>query len=119
MAQVVLCSLDELPQGGSLRADFSCDSHAQGIALIRKGDTVYAYINRCPHQDLPLDWLRGQFLDQRGQQIVCAMHGATFRIEDGRCVAGPCKGQRLQALNARLQGGQVLVDGEELVAYCD
>ena len=119
MAQVVLCSLDELPQGGSLRADFGGDSHAQGIALIRKGNKVYAYINRCPHQDLPLDWQRGQFLDDRGQQIVCAMHGATFRLEDGRCVAGPCKGQRLHALNTCLQDSQVLVDGEELAAYCD
>lgn len=119
MQQLVLCTLEELPEDASLRVDFAHDSHAQGIALIRKGDAVHAYINRCPHQDLPLDWQRGQFLDERRQQIVCAMHGAEFRIEDGQCMAGPCKGRRLHALKTRLQDGQVLVDAEDLAAYSD
>ena len=31
--------------------------------------------------------------------IVCATHGALFRIEDGTCVAGPCVGKSLKPID--------------------
>ncbi len=33
--------------------------------------------------------------------IQCATHGALFLIESGECVAGPCAGQFLAALDSR------------------
>jgi nitrite reductase/ring-hydroxylating ferredoxin subunit len=53
-------------------------------------------VNRCPHVGTPLDWAENEFLDREGRHIVCATHGALFRIDDGRCVAGPCQGDRLE-----------------------
>jgi len=42
--------------------------------------------------------------------IVCATHGATFRPEDGYCIAGPCAGDRLEPVAVRVERGIVLVD---------
>ncbi|MEE8263379.1 MAG: Rieske (2Fe-2S) protein, partial [Gammaproteobacteria bacterium] len=40
-------------------------------------------------------WVPDQFLDETGNLLQCATHGALFRIEDGFCVAGPCTGASL------------------------
>jgi nitrite reductase/ring-hydroxylating ferredoxin subunit len=31
-------------------------------------------------------------------RLVCAAHGASFEMEQGLCVAGPCKGASLVAV---------------------
>lgn len=102
-----LCASDELAEGCSLRVSFEDDDHAHGICLIRKSGALRAYLNRCPHQDMAMDWLPGRFLDESGQHIVCAMHGAQFRVEDGACVAGPCQGQALQSVSVSERDGAI------------
>jgi nitrite reductase/ring-hydroxylating ferredoxin subunit len=81
---------------------------------VRRGDTVFAYENRCPHQGTPLDWMPDQFLDRTGRHLICATHGALFTLERGLCIAGPCLGDHLKrvpletregTLHALLAGG--------------
>lgn len=102
-----LCRLDELPQNGSVRLAYAGDTHGHGLCLVRQGEQLYAYVNLCPHQHMAMDWLPGRFLDEAGEHIVCAMHGAQFRVGDGLCVAGPCQGQRLTALTLSVRDGVV------------
>lgn len=92
-----LCAPNELTEGQS-----------RGFALaelkllvVRREGQVYAYQNRCPHRGIPLEWQPDQFLDHSNSLIQCATHGALFLIESGECVAGPCNGQSLKALNCR------------------
>jgi len=77
------------------------------------GDRAYAYRNRCPHTGAPLDWQPHQFLDERGELIQCAIHGALFAIETGLCLRGPCAGRSLQALPVQLTDEGLLVLGRE------
>jgi nitrite reductase/ring-hydroxylating ferredoxin subunit len=70
---------------------------AQAFALRYEGRPV-AYLNRCAHQPAQMDWLEGEFLDAERRYIVCSMHGALYEPADGLCVAGPCRGARLQAV---------------------
>lgn len=77
--------------------------------VVRKGDTVRAYRNSCPHTGAPLEWMPDQFLNLDGNLIQCALHGALFQIHDGRCIAGPCAGQWLQSLQVEIQDGQVVL----------
>ncbi len=105
----VLCALADLPEQGSARLNFAADTHGHGLCVVRRHGQVYAYLNRCPHQRLPLDWVPGQFLDITGERIQCAVHGAQFRIEDGRCLAGPCRGDRLTAVPVYIDGDQLLL----------
>ena len=90
-----LCASEHLGEGHS-RA-FS----VAGVALfaVRRQGQVFAYRNRCPHKGIALNWQADSFLDDSASLIHCAHHGALFLIETGECVAGPCEGEQLQALD--------------------
>jgi nitrite reductase/ring-hydroxylating ferredoxin subunit len=76
---------------------------------VRRGGNVVVYVNSCPHIGTPLDWLPDRFLSLDGSRIVCATHGAEFTIEDGECLAGPCLGERLDAVMIEIKDGLILV----------
>ncbi|MFM8546111.1 MAG: Rieske (2Fe-2S) protein [Betaproteobacteria bacterium] len=65
---------------------------------IRHAGTVRAYLNQCAHIPVELDWTPGNFFDDQGQYLICATHGATYTPQDGRCIAGPCRGRSLVAV---------------------
>ena len=79
---------------------------ARAFAL-RFGGRVVAYMNRCAHVPTEMDWRPGEFLDDERLYIVCSMHGAVYEPSNGRCIAGPCTGQRLMAVPVLERGGQV------------
>ncbi len=78
------------------------------LFLVRSGDRVRAYHNCCPHTGAPLEWRPHQFLDFEGRFIQCALHGALFTPEDGRCVRGPCAGDALTAEPVHVLDGWVV-----------
>ena len=104
-----LCRLEALDATGSLGLTADIGDGPEEIFVVRRGDVVRAYRNSCPHTGGPLEWLDDQFLDDEGEFIVCATHGALFRIEDGFCFAGPCKRQSLSAVCVRVEGERVLL----------
>ena len=74
-----------------------------------------AYLNLCPHLDVPLDAGSPDFAPRRGH-LMCRTHGARFRTLDGQCVWGPCQGESLQRLELeRTEGGRwLLFEGARL-----
>jgi nitrite reductase/ring-hydroxylating ferredoxin subunit len=100
-----LCPLSELPDGDCRGFDVD----AQALFAVRRGDQVYVYRNLCPHRGIRLEWQEHQFLDYERQYIQCATHGALFTIDGGECIAGPCPGERLEAVPCRVEGEQVLI----------
>ena len=79
---------------------------ARAFALRFDGKVV-AYLNRCAHVPTELDWQPGEFLDLDKRWIICSIHGATYEPSDGHCIAGPCRGDRLMALDVVERDGQV------------
>ena len=73
------------------------DGH-RAIILVNSGGRLYAYLNRCPHTGVNLDWVPDRFLDGSRHYIQCATHGALFRMHDGFCILGPCAGRSLEAV---------------------
>lgn len=71
---------------------------ARAFALRFDGRAV-AYMNRCAHVPTEMDWRAGEFLDADRRFIVCSIHGALYEPADGSCVSGPCRGERLMALD--------------------
>lgn len=111
LAGRLLCRLADIPDGGGKGLWFGQDTSRFGVFLIRRGDAVFAYANSCPHRGTPLDWLPDRFLDRDGKHILCATHGALFRIEDGFCLSGPCAGAHLRAVATARRGTDIyLVD---------
>lgn len=85
-----MCRVDDLtdPPSKAFTLQFD-DGEEIEIFAVRKGDDVFAYINDCPHQLLPLNWKDDVFLTLDKSRILCVMHGATFRIETGEVLSGP------------------------------
>ena len=80
-----LCAPQELAEGQS--RGFVLDQ--LNLLAVRRDGQVHAYINRCPHRGIALEWRPDDFLDDSRSLIRCATHGALFLIESGECVAGP------------------------------
>lgn len=111
-AERVLCRLEEIPDGES-RGFAPAAGAFTGLFAIRRGAQVFVYVNSCPHIGLPLDPAPDRFLDAKRSAIICAAHGARFRIEDGLCTSGPCYGESLEAVPARVdEQGRVIVPGD-------
>lgn len=104
-----ICDISSLEDPGS--RGFVIEGVDGGVELfvVRRGEHLTAYINRCPHTGVNLEWQRDQFLDLSNSYIQCATHGALFRIEDGYCVRGPCAGERLEPVRLQLKEGLILL----------
>jgi nitrite reductase/ring-hydroxylating ferredoxin subunit len=112
-----LCRLDDVPDGASKGfpappdslGDGSVTRWQAGLFAVRQGDSVFVYVNSCPHIGTPLDWTPDRFLSRDGSRIVCATHGAEFRISDGECLRGPCFGDRLEPVMIQIKDGTIYV----------
>lgn len=88
-----LCRSHDLPEGG-LAVPFDVNYAGQSCRAfaIRYKGLPQAYLNRCSHAAMELDWQPNEVFDDTGQWLVCASHGATFCPDTGQCVAGPGRG---------------------------
>lgn len=114
-----LCRLDDIPDGGSAGFDVPAaqdNNEAVAVMAIRQGGRVFCYVNSCPHWGSPLDLVPGRFLDRKGRHILCTTHGAQFRIEDGRCIKGPCLGASLRPLPCRVESSTVVTGLADVAA---
>jgi nitrite reductase/ring-hydroxylating ferredoxin subunit len=106
----VLCRSEELLDPGSRAFDFLWQGEMVEMFVVRKHGQVFGYLNQCPHTGGPLDWTPNEFLDQDERYIQCANHDALFAIKGGRCMAGPCVGDKLTPLPVYERDGLVMLD---------
>lgn len=76
--------------------------------VVRRGEAVHGYVDRCPHMGLPLAQELDRYLTPAGDLIACSWHSALFRIDDGTCVGGPCTGARLTPWPVHVQDGRIV-----------
>lgn len=99
---------------GGRFVEFNLDGSHQGneeqtgFVFEREG-RLYAYLNRCPHLGIELNWVPGRFMDTDDCFIQCANHAALFIPENGQCIAGPCQGDALTPLEVTEDSGTVLI----------
>lgn len=101
--------LDTIPEPGTRCFNFSSPTGEKHGFVIRFEGEVRAYINRCPHTGVTLNWSDEQFYDLDYRFIQCSMHGALFNPLDGHCVWGPCVGQQLEMLRIELVDNKVII----------
>ena len=104
-----LCDLADLADPGSRGFVFREGEALFLCFLVRRGDKVRGYVDRCPHAGLPLALAPSRYLTREGDYILCASHGALFRPDDGLCVGGPCGGRSLTPWAVEIVGEQVIV----------
>ncbi len=103
--EAVLVGATDAVSGGSRPDTQVVDSDS--LIVYRDGDDVRAWHNVCPHAGRRLDWAPGKFLLGKDGLLICAVHGATFELQRGECVAGPCRGQSLRAVAVAIVDGEV------------
>jgi len=89
-----ICASSELQERGqaALFELLEYGRPMRGFALRIDGRAV-AYLNRCAHVPMELDWTPGVFLDADREYIMCSTHGAVYAPATGHCLGGPCAGR--------------------------
>lgn len=107
-ASCLICSSEQLlEKGRGVRFNVMEANRLTPAFAIRFGGIAYAYLNRCAHVPMELDWAPGDFFDGSGLHLMCATHGAVYEPESGRCAGGPCQGGRLRSIAITERNGQV------------
>lgn len=93
---IPLCNAADLIEGaaGGLAVPFDVLYAGQTCRAfaIRFEGLPHAYLNRCSHVAMELDWQPNRVFDNTGQWLLCASHGAAYKPDTGECAGGPCKG---------------------------
>lgn len=108
MKSIAICKSEELINGGKgVRFPLTAGSDDAIGFVIRYANEVHAYLNRCAHVPVELDWNPGEFIESSGLFIMCATHGAIYQPETGYCSGGPCRGSRLRKIDVSESDGTV------------
>lgn len=105
----ILCALSDIEDGCAKEFSYRSGSDIHDIFLQRKGRDIYGFVNVCPHTGTPLNMEEGGFMEKSGRYLMCHTHGALFQLDDGLCVAGPCNGEKLKAVDVKVDSGNVIV----------
>jgi len=97
----------ELSHGESKKFVLPCGGTAVEAMLINYQGNLYAYVNRCRHIGISLDWVDNQFFTDDGRYLICANHGATYEPKTGICVWGPCAGEYLHSVPLEFKGDKI------------
>lgn len=100
-----LCKSEELLDGG-LAVPFDVLFYGQPCRAfaIRFECAPQAYLNRCTHVPMEMDYQPDRFFDGSGQWLLCATHGAAYAPRTGQCVGGPCRGGLVKIALSEAQG---------------
>jgi len=102
---IVLCESSALSNAG-LAVPFEviyCGQKCPAFA-IRYADQVHAYLNRCTHVPIEMDYQPNQFFDMSSNWLICATHGAMYSPRTGACMGGPCRGGLVKIQITELDG---------------
>lgn len=90
---IALCPSEALLNGGeAVPFDVTYYSQSARGFAIRCAGQVHAYLNRCAHVPMEMDYQPNRFFDSSGLYLMCATHGAIYRPQTGECAGGPCRG---------------------------
>ncbi len=107
-AGTALCALADIPDPGAKGFVFREGERMFLGFVVHKAGAVFGYVDVCPHAGSPLANPLGRFLTREGDLILCAAHGALFRIEDGLATSGPCAGRSLRPWPVAVVDGAVV-----------
>ena len=81
-AAIELCASGELAEGG-LAVSFDVvieGEHCRAFAIRFEG-RAHAYLNRCTHVAMELDWQPNRFFDDTGEGVAGPCQGGLLKIE--------------------------------------
>ncbi len=111
--QKIICASAAVESGGTgFRFNLISNEQSLPAFVIRFEGVAYAYLNRCAHLMLQLDWDDGEYYDADGEYIICSNHGALFEPNTGLCVNGPCYGASLASVAVQESEANIVLADE-------
>ncbi|WP_395010298.1 Rieske (2Fe-2S) protein [Undibacterium sp.] len=108
MTTIFICNSHDLEEGGKgIRFPLLAGNDEATGFVVRFDGGAHAYLNRCAHVPVELDWSPGEFFEGSGLYIMCATHGAIYVPETGHCTGGPCRGGRLRKIQVTEVDGKI------------
>lgn len=96
----LICARQELQESGrGVRFEVTRAGEVQPAFVIRYAGKPRAYLNRCGHLPVELDYQPGDFFDVSRLYLICATHGALYDPATGACRGGRCNGRGLTPLH--------------------
>ena len=93
--RLICAAGDIVEQGRGVRFEVNRSGTPQPAFVVRFNGQPHAFINRCGHVPVELDWQEGQFFDDSRLYLICSTHGALYHPASGQCVGGRCAGRGL------------------------
>jgi nitrite reductase/ring-hydroxylating ferredoxin subunit len=108
--RIAVCPSAALVDGGDgVRFEVWRGGTAHAAFAIRYEGRVHAFLNRCAHVGVELDWQPGRFFDADGMVLICSTHGALYDPATGACLGGPCRGAGLVPVAVAEVDGEVIL----------
>ena len=102
---IALCKSDALVNSGdAVPFDVVYCGQSSLAFAIRYDGQVHAYLNRCSHVPMEMDYQPNRFFDLTGHWLICATHGATYSPKTGACRGGPCRGGLVKIETSEIDG---------------
>lgn len=110
----LICSGDALGEGKTgVRFVFNRGQDEIQAFVVRFRGVPRAFVNRCGHVPVELDWNPGEFFDDSGVYLICATHGALYAPDTGRCLLGRCQGRGLTPVAVEERDGNIYLTPTE------
>lgn len=93
--EVTVCPAADLGPGQTRKFMLAIDGRDEECFVVNYDGRLFAWINRCCHVPITMDWVENRFLSEDKRFIVCATHGACYLPDSGECVDGPPLGKFL------------------------
>jgi len=106
--RVVVARVGELASGQTKKFVLQVDGREVECFLLNYSGQLFAYVNRCRHVPMTMDWIDNQFLTEDGSYILCATHGAAYEPDTGECIFGPPCGKFLDRVPLTIDQDHVI-----------
>jgi|ERR1700677_4754760 nitrite reductase/ring-hydroxylating ferredoxin subunit len=84
-----VCRTAALPAGESMKFMLPVRGADEECFVVNFHGQYHAYVNRCRHVPMAMDWIDNQFFAEQGRYLMCQTHNAYFEPGTGECIAGP------------------------------
>src|SRR5437870_2746808 len=112
-AAVVVARVGEIQPGRTKKFVLQCAGREEECFVVNHAGALHAYVNRCCHVPMSLDWIENQFMTEDNQYVQCATHGACYLPDTGECVSGPPCGKFLTSVPLTIKGEEVIASWPE------